>query len=165
MYIDVGGGSTELTLFTNGRPVASGSFNVGTVRLFEDVVPEDCWMAMRHWILDATRSKRPLHGIGSGGNINKLFRMARIKDERPIKRKRVKKTFEDLSLLSYEGRIRQFALKSDRADVVIPACKIYLAVTKWAGIKKIYVPKIGLADGIVHELYDNHISGTDADTA
>lgn len=159
LYIDVGGGSTELTLFARGRTVASRSFRIGTVRLLEDLVPARRWHEMRAWVREAVDDIAPIQGIGSGGNINKLFRLAQCKEGKPLGLKRLKAIFEMLNAYTYEQRIRVCGLRADRADVIIPAAQIYLAVMGWAGIKKIHVPEVGLADGVVHILYEKHLAG------
>ena len=156
LYIDVGGGSCELTLFDKNKVVAAKSFNIGTIRLLHNKVSKDLWHEFKEWIKEHTKDHHPLIAIGSGGNINKLFAMSRKKQSKPITYTKLKSLFEMLKSYSYEERICDLGLKPDRADVIIPATKIFLTVMKHAEIEKMYVPQIGLSDGIVHLLYEKH---------
>jgi exopolyphosphatase/guanosine-5'-triphosphate,3'-diphosphate pyrophosphatase len=156
LYIDVGGGSTELTLLEKSKSVAARSFNIGTVRLLSDLVDERTWKDMRRWIKNHAANLPQLSALGSGGNINKIFRMSRIKDKQGLSRSRLKEISRFLQEHSLEDRIRKLGMRPDRADVVIPATEIYLKVMKWADIRKIYVPQIGLPDGLVRILYENY---------
>lgn len=154
LYIDVGGGSTELTYITKGKISESRSFNIGTIRLLKDSVDHDTWEDMQKWIKPFLKNNPVIYGIGSGGNINKLPRLSNSKEKNQLSYSSIKKIYEMLDSYSYEERIQKFDLKPDRADVILPACKIYLAVMKWAKIKKIYIPEIGLADGMMHIMYE-----------
>jgi exopolyphosphatase/guanosine-5'-triphosphate,3'-diphosphate pyrophosphatase len=156
LYMDVGGGSTELTLFSKGMPVESRSFDIGTVRMLEDRVKEQTWDEAREWLVGISRDLDRIHAIGSGGNINKIFRLSRRIEGKPIRYKEIKHIYHLIDSFSYEERIKVLGLRPDRADVIVPAARIYLAFMKWAGIRKMYVPQIGLADGIVHILYEKH---------
>lgn len=156
LYIDVGGGSTEITLFSNKKSVTSHSFNIGTVRLLYNLVGEPDWQEMKSWLEQVTKSYTPLVGIGSGGNINKIFKISRVKDSKPISDKQVKTIYESIRALSYRDRIRELSLRPDRADVIVPAAEIFLSVMSWAHIKQLYVPHVGLADGLIHLLYQRH---------
>jgi exopolyphosphatase/guanosine-5'-triphosphate,3'-diphosphate pyrophosphatase len=156
LYMDVGGGSTELTLFSKGMPVESRSFDIGTVRMLEDRVKEQTWDEAREWLVGISRALDRIHAIGSGGNINKIFRLSRRIEGKPIRYKEIKHIYHLIDSFSYEERIKVLGLRPDRADVIVPAARIYLAFMKWAGIRKMYVPQIGLADGIVHILYEKH---------
>lgn len=156
LYIDVGGGSTELTIFDKGKSVASRSFNIGTVRLLEHLVPKSYWKKMKIWIKENTSEFDEVYSIGSGGNINKIFSLARQEIGRPVSYKKVKKISKVVSSYTYRDRIRVLGLKPDRAEVLVPASHIYLSAMKWAGSDKIYVPQIGLADGIIHLLYERY---------
>ncbi|MBF0427040.1 MAG: exopolyphosphatase [Magnetococcales bacterium] len=157
LYIDVGGGSTELTLLENNRPLASRSFNIGTVRLKAGLVVPATWEEMRTWTIKSCRPVRDLRAIGSGGNINKLFKMTRQRQDAPLSRTKLKQLHRQLSALTQEERMLKLGLKPDRADVIVLASDIFLNVTKWAGVEKIYVPQIGLADGLIHELYRRRV--------
>lgn len=153
LYIDVGGGSTELTLFDRGRLVASQSFDVGTIRWLQQQVPKERWEAMKNWARDQSAGRGPLTAIGSGGNINKIFKMVGRKDK-PITYERLRALYEELKVHTVEERMELWGLNSDRADVIVPAAKIYTGVMKAAQINEILVPQIGLADGIVHRLHE-----------
>lgn len=154
LYVDVGGGSTEFTLFSSGNTVASKSFKVGTVRLLNNLVEDGLWEEMATWVQETTKSYDEIDLIGSGGNINNIFKTSRKKEGMPLSLSYIKKYNDLLNSLSYEERVMDLNLKSDRADVIIPASKIYLNAMKWAKADKIYVPKIGLADGIIKSLYN-----------
>lgn len=162
LYIDIGGGSTELTMFSNGKMVASGSFDIGTIRLLHNMVKKSTWQNFRNWLEDNCRGRQPLAGIGSGGNINKLFKLHKRPDNEEISYRTVKELSEFLNGMSNQKRIRVLGLKPDRADVIIPATTIMLETMKTAGINSMYVPQFGLADGIVHVLYENHVAGEKA---
>jgi len=156
LYVDIGGGSTEVTLFSQGRIITSGSFDIGTIRLLEGLVSKAYWKKMRQWLKDAAAPFTSMVAIGSGGNINKTFRLANCKNGKPLSDNKMLKVRRFLKHFTVEQRIRQLALRPDRADVIIPALDIYLKIMKWAGIRKIYVPQIGLADGIVRILYNRY---------
>jgi exopolyphosphatase / guanosine-5'-triphosphate,3'-diphosphate pyrophosphatase len=159
LFVDVGGGSTELTLFEDGFELGSASFNIGTLRLKEGLVAEKHWKEMRRWVRSHCRKKRKIRAIGSGGNINRIFKMTRMHQDNPLSLKRLKEIHADLATLSLEGRMVQVGLRPDRADVIVPAGRIFISVMEWAGIKKILVPQIGLGDGLVHTLYLKHRDG------
>jgi len=156
LYVDIGGGSTEITLFSQGRIITSGSFNIGTIRLLEGLVSKAYWKKMRLWLKKYSAPFTSLAAIGSGGNINKVFRLANCKNGKPLSDNKMMKVRRFLMHFTVEQRIRELALRPDRADVIIPALDIYLKIMKWAGIRKIYVPQVGLADGIVRTLYDKY---------
>lgn len=153
LYIDVGGGSTELTLYFNQKVIAARSFNIGTVRMLLDKVNKEEWEEMKAWLKRSTVGIHPLYAIGSGGNINKIFKMANKKETKHISYEKLKDLYEMLSSYTYEERIERLGLKPDRADVIVPAAKIFLTIMKTGDIEKVFVPQIGLSDGIVHELY------------
>ena len=156
LYIDIGGGSTELTLFSKGKCIASQSFNIGTVRMLHKKVNKEYWDFFKAWIKLVTRDITNLTAIGSGGNINKLYRMSDKKNNKPVLYKKLKLLSEKIESYSYDERIKILGLKMDRADVIVPASKIVLAVMKTAAINEMIVPQIGLADGLVHELYEEY---------
>jgi exopolyphosphatase / guanosine-5'-triphosphate,3'-diphosphate pyrophosphatase len=160
LYIDVGGGSTELTLFSNGYIKASRSFNIGTIRLLHNKVEKWQWDEMKTWIKQHVISNKPIQAIGSGGNINKLYKLAKIKEGKPLSFEKLKELEVILNKYSYEERMELIGLNPDRADVIVPASKIYLTAMKQADSKKIYVPQIGMSDGLVHlqyEAYKKHL--------
>lgn len=153
LYVDVGGGSTEFTLFSNGKQVVSKSFKNGTVRLLNNMVTEGVWLEIEKWIKKHTENLPDLEIIGSGGNINKIFKMSGKTNDKPLTLAYLTQRFKYLSGLSYEERIYTLGLNTDRADVIIPAIRIYINAMKWSNAKHIYVPKIGLSDGIVKAMY------------
>jgi exopolyphosphatase/guanosine-5'-triphosphate,3'-diphosphate pyrophosphatase len=156
LYIDVGGGSTELSLFSAGELWASKSFNIGTIRMLDNQDTEETWEEMKDFIRDNVRPFKVISGIGTGGNINKLYRMAEEKDGAPLSFTKLKSLYTYLSSFSLKDRINVLGLNQDRADVIIPACEIYLTVLKVANIKNIYVPTVGLVDGIIQTLIEKN---------
>jgi exopolyphosphatase/guanosine-5'-triphosphate,3'-diphosphate pyrophosphatase len=157
VYVDVGGGSTEVTLFDGRESVQSRSFNIGTIRVLKNLVAPGQWDEMKAWLKAVTAQLRPTVSIGSGGNINKVFRLARQKENKPISYKTIKAIREDLASYTLEERVIHLRLRPDRADVIVPAADIFLAVMKWSGVSQMYVPQIGLSDGIVRLLYNRYI--------
>ncbi|MCJ7466958.1 MAG: exopolyphosphatase [Maribacter sp.] len=153
LYIDVGGGSTEFTLFDKGKIKVSQSFQIGTVRILNKKVGEDVWQKLEIWIRSTMGDSKDLYIIGSGGNINKLHKMSGRKEGEPLTYSGLHRQYRELQGLTYEERISVLGLNPDRADVIIPATRIFLSAAKWSGAKKIYVPKIGLSDGIINALY------------
>lgn len=153
LYVDVGGGSTEFTIFDHGRIVESKSFKVGTVRLLNEMISKQTWIEIEKWITKATKKYRNVDIIGSGGNINKLFKMSGRKPGEPLSYIYLNSQYQFLQELTYDQRISELGLNPDRADVIIPASQIYLNAFKWSGAKKLHVPKIGLSDGIIKMLY------------
>ncbi|SHG44995.1 exopolyphosphatase / guanosine-5'-triphosphate,3'-diphosphate pyrophosphatase [Flavobacterium segetis] len=153
LFVDVGGGSTEFTLFSNGKLVISRSFKVGTVRLLNNMVCDVVWEEIEKWIRASTADYDDVTLIGSGGNINKLFKMSGKMQEKPLSYMYVNSQYAFLNSLSYDQRVAELGLNPDRADVIIPAVRIYLNAMKWSGARNIYVPKIGLSDGIVKAMY------------
>jgi len=153
LYVDVGGGSTEFTLFSDGKQIVSKSFKNGTVRLLNNMVTESVWLEIEKWIKTHTADLSNVEIIGSGGNINKIFKMSGKTNDKPLTQTYLVQRFKYLNSLSYEERIYTLGLNTDRADVIIPAIKIYVNAMKWSNAKHIYVPKIGLSDGIVKAMY------------
>jgi len=156
MYIDIGGGSTEITLIDNGKQVASKSFNVGTILLLYNKVEKKYWLEFRQWVKDVSANRQPITAIGSGGNINKLYKMSDKKGNKPLSYKRLKFITAKIESYTTKDRIKILGLNPDRADVIVPAAKILLAIMKSAKIQKIAVPEIGLSDGIVRGLYEEY---------
>lgn len=157
LFVDVGGGSTEFSLFDNGKMVASKSFKIGTVRLLNEMVEPKTWTEIEQWIKEQTRIYPEVTLIGSGGNINKLFKMSGRKLDKPLSYWYLNKRYHFLNSLTYEQRISELDLNMDRADVIVLATEIYLNAMKWSRAKKIFVPKIGLSDGIIKAMYFNKI--------
>lgn len=155
LYVDVGGGSTELTFYENGKLKYKNSFNIGTIRLLNNLVSEDLWKEMREEIRKNINSKKTVVAIGSGGNINKVFSMSKTKDGKPLFLSGLKNTYKELSGLSVEQRMTKHNLREDRADVLVPALEIFTKVMTWSDINKIFVPKISVADGLIHQIYDD----------
>lgn len=154
LYVDVGGGSTELTLYENGMKIASKSLELGTVRLMK-TSKDALWDEMKKWIKRNSRNHNNIAVIGSGGNINTIYKLSGKKIGKPLNYAYLLKYHNYLKSLSFEERIVQLGMNPDRADVVVPASKIYLSAMKWSAAKFIYVPKIGLSDGIIRSLYYN----------
>ncbi|MFD1602253.1 Ppx/GppA phosphatase family protein [Flavobacterium artemisiae] len=153
LFVDVGGGSTEFTLFSDGKLINSRSFKAGTVRLLNNMVHDVVWDEIEKWIKANTKDYEEVTLIGSGGNINKLFKMSGKQQEKPLSYIYINSQYAFLNSLTYEQRIAELGLNSDRADVIIHATRIYLNAMKWSGARQIYVPKIGLSDGIVKAMY------------
>lgn len=156
LYVDVGGGSTEFTLFSNGKTVASKSFKLGTVRILNNTISEDIWTEAELWVRTATKPYTRIEMVGSGGNINNIFKSSNKKHGKPLSFFYLSSYYQLLNSLTYEERISELSLNEDRADVIIPAAKIYLSAMKWSRSKSIHVPKIGLVDGIIKSLYQNY---------
>jgi len=158
LYIDVGGGSTELSVFVNKIPVASKSFDIGTIRILDNQDKEETWEDMRLWVKEQTKFHKNLAGIGTGGNINKLYRMANEKEGMPLTFLKLKSLYNQLNGHSLKERIQVFGLNPDRADVIIPAAEIFITIMKWTGIKQVYVPRVGMADGIINLLIEENLN-------
>lgn len=153
LYIDVGGGSTELTFFSNDKLVFKESFNIGTIRILKNMVADAQWDAMKDYIKNRVKDYKSVIAIGSGGNINKIFSLSKKKDGRPLNLELLKDYYKELSVFTLEERMRVYKLREDRADVIVPALLIYISVMRWANAEEIYVPRIGLADGLIQHLY------------
>lgn len=154
MYIDVGGGSTEISVFGNGELTFKKSFNIGTIRLLKNKIDDEVWDQMKDEIKVATRGHKDIVGIGSGGNINKIFSMSKKKDGKSLHIDLLRDYYKELNSFTIEERIINYNLREDRADVIVPALQIYINAMRWAGCEEIYVPKIGLADGLIHHLWE-----------
>lgn len=154
LYVDVGGGSTELTFYENNEMQYEHSFNIGTIRLLNGLVTPTIWDEMKDEIKDKIKSKKTVVAIGSGGNINKIFSMSKTKDGKPMPVAMIKKYLKEMEKLSVEERMQQYQIREDRADVIVPALTIFNNVMTWADIKHIYVPKISVADGLVKSIYN-----------
>lgn len=156
LYIDVGGGSTEVTLMKSDEIKFKHSFNIGTIRLLNDQIEENQWKELRTTIKRICKNAGPLQAIGSGGNINKVFSLSKTKENKPLSLDLLERMYTNFSALKLEERIKKYNLKEDRADVIVPALYIYTQIMKHAGITEILVPKIGVADGIIKMLYEQY---------
>ena len=154
LYVDVGGGSTELTFFSDGKLIFKKSFNIGTIRLLKNQVNEAIWDEMKEFIRTKTKGFHHVTAIGSGGNINKIFSLSKRKEGKPLSLELLRDYYKEFSNLSLSQRISLHKLREDRADVIVPALLIYINVMRWADAEEIFVPKIGLADGLIHNLYE-----------
>ena len=154
LYIDVGGGSTELMFYEDGKMKYQKSINIGTIRLLNGLVKDDFWKELKEDIRKNINSKKPILAIGSGGNINKIFSMSKTKDGKPMSSAFLKKYYKEMNGLSVTERMSQFNLREDRADVLVPALEIFNNIMTWSDIDKIYVPKISVADGLIHSIYE-----------
>jgi len=159
LYVDVGGGSTEITIFSKGNIITSKSFKMGTVRLLNNKksTNKEMFSNVEKWIKKNTKDLKKVCLIGSGGNINKLFKMSGRTEGKPISYIYLNAQYQFLKQMSFNERVSELSLNPDRADVIIPATKIYLSAMKWSGARKIYVPKIGLSDGIIKSLFYNKL--------
>ena len=156
LYVDVGGGSTEFSILKKGKRIVSKSFKAGTVRMINNMVNDKVWLEIEKWIKMNTKGIEKIQLLGSGGNINKVFKLSNIKDGNPLTYFNLNFFYQDLKKLSYEERILRYNLNLDRADVILPALDIYLKALKWSGATKVFVPKIGLSDGMIKMMYKKH---------
>ena len=157
LYIDVGGGSTEISLFANAQLVASKSFNLGTIRILDNQDSPEIWQDLKEWVREITKPYKNIYGIGTGGNMNKLSRFANEKEDKPISYAKLKAIYDYLSSYSLKDRIHVLGLKQDRADVIIPAAEIFLTIMKVGQLKNIVAPRVGLVDGIIQTLIDREL--------
>jgi len=158
VYIDVGGGSTEISFIANRQKTYSKSFPIGSVRILRDQVKNLDWKQMKNWIIDNRKKiDGPLQAIGSGGNINKIFSMSTINNNNEIDIIEIRDVLNIIAPLNIKERIVQLGLRPDRADVIMHAGKIYDSVMEWSGCEKMIVPQSGLPDGIIHDLYEKYL--------
>ncbi len=162
VYVDVGGGSTEINLLTDGVLVQSLSYNIGTVRILSNAVKEETWQQMKEDLARLTADYQGINIIGSGGNINKLYRLADKKDKKKLRLPitSLRALYEKLKLLTPEQRMEVYSLKTDRADVIVPAAEIFLTIAEIVKAEYVHVPVIGLADGIIDNLYTESLEET-----
>jgi exopolyphosphatase/guanosine-5'-triphosphate,3'-diphosphate pyrophosphatase len=153
LYIDVGGGSTELTLINKQKVQFKESFNIGTIRLLSNQITTPQWNAVKNKVKTISKDVKSMIAIGSGGNINKVFSLSKVKENKPLTLSMLETDYKDLQKLTIDQRMQIYKLREDRADVIVPALKIYIQIMKAAGIEEIYVPKIGVADGIIKALW------------
>lgn len=155
LYVDVGGGSTELSFYSKGKLLQNQSFNIGTIRMLKNKDESETWEAMREFLKIHIKNKGRCAAIGSGGNINKIFSMSKKKNGKPLDLELLKTYYKEMNAMTVAERMHAYGFKEDRADVIVPALQIYLQTMNWAGIKEIYVPHIGLADGLIRKLYED----------
>ncbi len=160
LYVDVGGGSTELTFFSDGKLIFKESFNIGTIRILKNQVNEAAWDEMKEFVTKNTKGYHHVSAIGSGGNINKIFSISKRKEGKPLTLELLRDYYKEFSNLTLAQRMSLYKLREDRADVIVPALLIYINVMRWADAEEIHVPKIGLADGLIHTLYSEIVSKT-----
>lgn len=156
LYVDVGGGSSEFSVLQNGKRIVSKSFKTGTVRMLNNMVSDKVWIEIEKWIQTHTAGIENIALLGSGGNINKVFKLSNTKEGKPLTYIKINTFYQDLKKLSYEQRVLKYNLNLDRADVILPALEIYLKALKWSGATKVFVPKIGLADGMIKMMYKKY---------
>ncbi|MFC0607159.1 MULTISPECIES: Ppx/GppA phosphatase family protein [Rufibacter] len=156
LHIDVGGGSTEFNIYVNRLKVASRSFEQGSIRHMQGDDSQEMWLAMQNWVTENAKLHHVTRAIGTGGNINKIYDMARKSVGKPIFRKQIEEVVEQIACLSMEERVKVLLLNADRADVIVPAAEIYLSAMKWAHVESMLVPQVGLKDGILQMLFERH---------
>lgn len=156
LYIDVGGGSTEVSIFAKGKFVESKSFNLGTIRILDNQDSPETWEALGDWVKEHTASYKQVYGIGTGGNINKLSRLINSGTDKPFSYEKLLTIYHHLEKYSLKERILKLGLREDRADVIIPATEIFLHIMKQANLKNVFTPRVGLVDGIIQTLMDKH---------
>jgi len=153
LYIDVGGGSTELNFYVKGKQIFKKSINIGTIRLLEGQWTEKNWNQLKMLVEEKIKCNLPITAIGSGGNINKIFSLSKTKEGKPLSLRTLRNYYKKFEMLSVPERMRQYKIREDRADVIVPALEIYIQIMRWTGAQEIYVPKIGVADGLIRDLY------------
>lgn len=159
LYIDVGGGSTEITIFSKGKAVAAKSFSIGTIRILQNQVAKNEWKNLKDWVKLKSGKLKNFTLIGSGGNINRIAKLVNLKPGKPLPFETLDDIVGELKRYSYDDRMKLFDLNPDRADVIVPAGEVFLTIMKMMNSDKIYVPKIGLGDGIVREVYKEYLNG------
>lgn len=157
LYVNVGGGSTDLIFFVDGKLAYKKSIDIGTIRILKNLVTESHWDNLKAEIKANIKSNLPVVAIGSGGNINKIFSLSKKKEGKPLSLDLLEKYYRDFSRVSVEELMLLYKFREDRADVIVPALQIYTKLMRWAGIHEMYVPKIGLVDGLAHALYQEII--------
>jgi len=159
LFVDVGGGSTEITVFSKGKPVVAKSFAIGTLRIMQNQVTKADWKKMKDWVQIKAKGLKNFSMIGSGGNINRLAKLAQLEVNKALAIKDLNELVEDIKAHSYDERLKIFDLNPDRADVIVPAGEIFINIMNWVDADKIFVPKIGLGDGIVRNVYKEYLNG------
>lgn len=159
VFVDVGGGSTEITIFSKGKARAAKSFPIGTIRILQDQVDKETWKGMKEWVKEETDGLKDFSMLGSGGNINRIAKLVELKPNKALSFEKLNEVVEDLKAHTYDERMKFYDLNPDRADVIVPAGEIFINIMKWVDADKIYIPKIGLGDGIVREVYKEYLNG------
>jgi exopolyphosphatase/guanosine-5'-triphosphate,3'-diphosphate pyrophosphatase len=159
LFVDVGGGSTEITIFSKGKLIAAKSFPIGTLRILQSQVSKKEWMKMKEWMKAKAGNLKDFSMLGSGGNINRIAKLVELKPGKSLSFQKMTQMIDMLKSHTYEERMKLYDLNPDRADVIVPAGEIFITLMKWIAADKIYVPKIGLGDGIVREVYKEYLSG------
>lgn len=159
MYVDVGGGSTEISITKDTKLIQSESFKIGTIRIRENMTEESEWIRMKEWLKPWREEEGRVYCIGSGGNINKIAKLYAKIDPTVLYYKELEEAYDALSKVSLEYRVTQLGLRPDRADVIVPAMEVFIKIMKWARAEFAYVPKIGLPDGLVYLLYKEIMTG------
>jgi exopolyphosphatase / guanosine-5'-triphosphate,3'-diphosphate pyrophosphatase len=157
MFVDLGGGSLEISLLENGKIIRSESFHIGALRFLHDKIESREWDHLKNWLKEIEDNFEELFLIGSGGNINKLVKIYSKKEKKFLSLSELKHAQDHLSSYSLQDRIEKLGIRPDRADVIVPSCSIFIKILKWTGAKKIYVPGIGLADGLIYQLYNDYV--------
>jgi len=155
LSIDVGGGSTEFSFINSGKTISSKSFKLGTIRLLKGTVSDQIWDEVKTWILENSTNYNKITLLGSGGNINKIFSLSNTNEGKPMSRITFNKIFKQLESMNYHDRMVKYSLNPDRADVILPASKIFLKAFEWTSASKIYVPRVGLSDGIIKDIHED----------
>ena len=153
LYVDVGGGSTEFSIIQNGKRVIEKSFRIGTVRLLKGMVSDLLWIELKNWLVKNTKTFEKLTILGTGGSIGKIQKLTQENENKPIDLKALQLLYQKVSLMTHSERIIKYQLNPDRADVILPALNIYIKTMEWSKISEIVVPKIGLSDGMIEEIY------------
>ena len=156
IYIDVGGGSTELTIIKNNNRIASKSFKIGSVRMLKNNVDESVWSNIFSWIDEQNISDECFTAIGTGGSINKLYSLSSKTFKEPIQIEELRNVVNHVASFSFNERIIKLALKPDRADVIVPSGEIYIKVMEAFKANQMIVPRVGLADGMIYNLFLDH---------
>lgn len=159
LFVDVGGGSTEITIFSKGKAIAAKSFPIGTLRILQNTVTKNDWKQLKDWMKLKSGKLKDFTLIGSGGNINRIAKLVNLKPGKPLPLETLDDIVDELKRYSYDDRMKIFDLNPDRADVIVPAGEIFTSIMKNMNADKIYVPKIGLGDGIVREAYKEYLNG------
>ena len=162
LFVDVGGGSTEITVFSKGKAKATKSFAIGTIRILQNQVEKEDWKRMKEWVKEKVEGLKDFSMLGSGGNINRMAKLAELKPGKALSFDKLNEMVDDLKVHTYEERMKLYDLNPDRADVIVPAGEIFINIMKWVDADKIFIPKVGLGDGIVREAFREYLTGKKA---